>query len=119
MGQKTLFRKVAERMRCDERWAESLTFAVFQELRDRLTPGEAADVDAQLAGRTQDAYLQKDDRAADLQNEDAGGGTLTATQDFKMEIAVEIKHCKVSLETRHYMAGSRQYSVVRRFLWHC
>ena len=27
------------------------------------------------------------------------GGTLTATQDFKMEIAVEIKHCKV--ETRH------------------
>lgn len=35
----------------------------------------------------------------DLQND--CGGTLTATQDFKMEIAVEIKHCKVALETRH------------------
>jgi uncharacterized protein (DUF2267 family) len=43
MDKKTFFRRVAGRMRCDERWAESLTFAVFQELRDRLTPGEAAE----------------------------------------------------------------------------
>lgn len=48
MDKKAFIHRVSERMRCDERWAESLTFAVFQELRDRLTPGEAADVDAQL-----------------------------------------------------------------------
>jgi len=50
MDKKVFFDTVAERVGCDERRAESLTFAVFQELRDRLTPGEAADVDAQLPG---------------------------------------------------------------------
>ena len=39
---------VAERFGCVERRAETLIFAVFQELRDRLTPAEAADVAAQL-----------------------------------------------------------------------
>jgi uncharacterized protein (DUF2267 family) len=48
MDRKVFIKKVAERVGCDERRAESLTFAVFQELRDRLTPGEASDVDAQL-----------------------------------------------------------------------
>ena len=48
MDKKTFMGKVAQRVGCDERRAESLTFAVFQELRDRLTPGEVADVDAQL-----------------------------------------------------------------------
>jgi uncharacterized protein (DUF2267 family) len=48
MDKKTFIEKVAQRVGCDERRAESLTFAVFQELRDRLTPGEVADVDAQL-----------------------------------------------------------------------
>ncbi len=38
----------SERAECDERRAEILTFAVFQELRDRLTPDEAAKVAAQL-----------------------------------------------------------------------
>ncbi len=40
--------EVAERFGCDERRAEILIFAVLQELRDRLTPAEAADVAAQL-----------------------------------------------------------------------
>jgi uncharacterized protein (DUF2267 family) len=48
MDDRTFFRKLSERMRCDERRAEALTFAVFQELRDRLTPAEANDVAAQL-----------------------------------------------------------------------
>jgi len=45
---KTFVRDVADRFGCDERRAETLIFAVFQELRDRLTSVEAADVVAQL-----------------------------------------------------------------------
>ena len=48
MDKNTFLHKVGERVGCDARRAEGLTFAVFQELRDRLTVGEAADVDAQL-----------------------------------------------------------------------
>ena len=48
MDKRSFFEKVAARVGCDPRRAESLTFAVFQELRDRLTADEAADVDAQL-----------------------------------------------------------------------
>ena len=39
---------VATTLGCDARRAEALTFTVFQELRDRLTSKEAADVAAQL-----------------------------------------------------------------------
>ena len=39
---------VAERLGCDAVQAEAVTFAVFQGLRDRLTPKEADDVAAQL-----------------------------------------------------------------------
>jgi uncharacterized protein (DUF2267 family) len=48
MNEKSFIRDVADRAECDERRAEILTFAVFQELRDRLTPNEAAKVAAQL-----------------------------------------------------------------------
>jgi uncharacterized protein (DUF2267 family) len=48
MNERSFVREVAERAVCDERRAETLIFAVFQELRDRLTPQEAADVAAQL-----------------------------------------------------------------------
>jgi uncharacterized protein (DUF2267 family) len=48
MDKFTFIRQVAQRLHCDERRAEGITFAVFQELRDRLTPAEAADVAAQL-----------------------------------------------------------------------
>jgi uncharacterized protein (DUF2267 family) len=39
---------VAGQLGCDRRQAENIVYAVFGELRDRLTPGEAADVAAQL-----------------------------------------------------------------------
>jgi uncharacterized protein (DUF2267 family) len=48
MNDMQFVRQVADRTYGDERRAESLIFAVFQELRDRLTPNEAADVAAQL-----------------------------------------------------------------------
>ena len=46
MKDKTFVRDVADHFGCDDRRAEMLIFAVFQELRDRLTPAEAADVAA-------------------------------------------------------------------------
>ncbi len=48
MKDKLFVGEVAERFGCDERRAEILIFAVFQELRDRLTPVEAADVATRL-----------------------------------------------------------------------
>ena len=48
MKDKVFVGEVADRLGCEERRAEMLIFAVFQELRDRLTPDEAADVEAQL-----------------------------------------------------------------------
>jgi uncharacterized protein (DUF2267 family) len=38
MKGKAFVGEVADRFGCDERRAETLIFAVFQELRDRLTP---------------------------------------------------------------------------------
>jgi uncharacterized protein (DUF2267 family) len=40
--------EVGERLSCDARRAEAVTFAVFHQLRDRLPAKEAADVAAQL-----------------------------------------------------------------------
>ena len=40
--------EVAGRLGCDRHHAENIIYAVFRELRDRLTPREAADVAAQL-----------------------------------------------------------------------
>ena len=48
MNEHAFFRDVAAALRCDERRAESITFVVFQELRQRITPKEVADVAAQL-----------------------------------------------------------------------
>jgi len=48
MDERTFTRQVARRLLCDERRAGGIIFSVLQELRDRLTPGEAADVAAQL-----------------------------------------------------------------------
>lgn len=48
MEEKSFVHEVAELANCDERRAETLIFAVFQELRDRLTPNEAAKVASQL-----------------------------------------------------------------------
>lgn len=48
MKEKSFVREVAQLVDCDERRAETLIFAVFQELRDRLTSNEAAKVASQL-----------------------------------------------------------------------
>jgi uncharacterized protein (DUF2267 family) len=60
MKDKTFVRDVADRFGCDDRRAETLIFAVFQELRDRLTPAEAADVAAQLPASLQMIWLSFD-----------------------------------------------------------
>jgi len=51
MQDKEFFKEIMARVGCDLRRAEALTFAVFQELRDRLTPREASHVAAQLPKR--------------------------------------------------------------------
>jgi uncharacterized protein (DUF2267 family) len=48
MNEKSFVHEVAQLVDCDERRAEAVIFAVFQELRDRLTPNEAAKVASQL-----------------------------------------------------------------------
>ncbi len=48
MNANRFFDMVGLALACDRERAEGLTFAVFQELRDRLTAKEAADVAAQL-----------------------------------------------------------------------
>ena len=48
MTEKTFLEAVAAELRCDLLRAESVSFAVLQELRDRLTASERRDVAAQL-----------------------------------------------------------------------
>lgn len=48
MNEQTFFRGIADALGCDERRAEAVTFAVFGELRDRISPEERRDVHAQL-----------------------------------------------------------------------
>ena len=48
MDERTFVSGVADKLRCDERRAEGIVFAVFGELRDRLSPEERRDVQAQL-----------------------------------------------------------------------
>ena len=48
MDAQRFFNAVADLLACDAARAEAVSFAVFQELRDRLTPTEARDVAAQL-----------------------------------------------------------------------
>lgn len=48
MDEKAFLRNVAGQLLCDENRAEGVTFAVFQELRDRITATEASHVAAQL-----------------------------------------------------------------------
>src|SRR5215470_11008740 len=48
MDERTFLRGIADRLECDDRRAESVTFAVFGELRDRISPEERRDLRAQL-----------------------------------------------------------------------
>ncbi len=60
MDDQTFFHEVAERVASDMRRAEALTFAVFQELRDRITPQEAEHVAAQLPKRLKMMWMSLD-----------------------------------------------------------
>jgi uncharacterized protein (DUF2267 family) len=60
MDELTFMRDVARRLGCDERRAEGVTFAVFQELRDRLPPREAADVASQLPTHLRQLWQEQD-----------------------------------------------------------
>jgi uncharacterized protein (DUF2267 family) len=60
MDDTTFIHEVTRRLGCDERRAEAVTFVVFQELRDRLTPKEAADVAAQLPTRLRLLWQEQD-----------------------------------------------------------
>jgi len=65
MNERTFLREVAHSLRCDERRAESIVFIVFQELRERITPKESADVAAQLPVGLKKLWLENErhDRA--------------------------------------------------------
>ena len=64
MDDHAFFKELSERLGCDLRRAEALTFAVFQELRDRITPREAEHVAAQLPKRLRMMWmsLERPDR---------------------------------------------------------
>jgi uncharacterized protein (DUF2267 family) len=63
MNERHFLQEVAAALRCDERRAESIAFIVFQELRSRITPKEAADVAAQLPTGLKKLWLE--DEVAD------------------------------------------------------
>lgn len=48
MDERVFLRGVVDELGCDERRAEGIVFAVFGELRDRLSPEERRDLQAQL-----------------------------------------------------------------------
>jgi len=56
----SLIESVAHQLGCRAKQAEGLTFAVFQELRDRITPAEAADVAAQLPAPLKRLWLEQE-----------------------------------------------------------
>jgi uncharacterized protein (DUF2267 family) len=58
MNERRFLHEVAEALRCDERRAESIVFIVFQELRVRITPREAAHVAAQLPAGLKKLWLE-------------------------------------------------------------
>jgi len=62
MQDQAFFKDVMGRIGCDLRRAEGLTFAVFQELRDRITPNEALHVNAQHPKRLKMMSLEHPDR---------------------------------------------------------
>jgi CBS domain-containing protein/uncharacterized protein (DUF2267 family) len=56
----SLIREIAQCLGCEHRQAEGMAFAVLQELRDRLTPKEAADVAAQLPAQVKPLWLEQE-----------------------------------------------------------
>ena len=66
MDERTFLRAVSGMLGCDERRAEAVTFAVFGELRDRISPEERRDVQAQLPAGLKRLWApgDRDDRPA-------------------------------------------------------
>jgi uncharacterized protein (DUF2267 family) len=58
MTEQAFFDSVAAALRCDRQRAEAVSFVVLRELRDRLTPNEAADVASQLPGQLKRLWLE-------------------------------------------------------------
>lgn len=52
--------EVERRLACDQRRADAVTFAVFQELRERITPEEAMHVASQLPHELKEMLLQNE-----------------------------------------------------------
>jgi len=65
MKERAFFTQVATALLCDAARAEALSFVVLQELRERITPKEAADVAAQLPAGLKRLWLENEraDRA--------------------------------------------------------
>jgi uncharacterized protein (DUF2267 family) len=61
MQDQAFFKDVMERVGCDLRRTEALTFAVFQELRDSITPQGARHVAAQLPKRLKMMWMSLED----------------------------------------------------------
>jgi uncharacterized protein (DUF2267 family) len=60
MDKSRFIHEVADRLRCDKSRAEALIFAVFQELRQRITQKEAFDVAAQLPSGLKAMWLENE-----------------------------------------------------------
>lgn len=60
MDEERFFHEVRGRLGVDEERAKKVTGAVFQELRDRLTPKEASDLNAQLPMGLRELWLEND-----------------------------------------------------------
>lgn len=61
MDRKTFIRGVSASLACDEARAEAITLIVFQELRGRITPREAADAAAQMPLSLRELWLDGED----------------------------------------------------------
>jgi uncharacterized protein (DUF2267 family) len=66
MDERTFLHAIGDALGCDERRAESVTFAVFGELRDRISPEERRDVQAQLPSALKRLWAagEREDRPA-------------------------------------------------------
>jgi uncharacterized protein (DUF2267 family) len=66
MDERTFLHAIGDALGCDERRAESVTFAVFGELRDRISPEERRDVQAQLPSALKRLWVagEREDRPA-------------------------------------------------------
>jgi uncharacterized protein (DUF2267 family) len=99
MDTKTFLQVVAKHFACDEQRAEAVSFAVFQELRDRLTPKEASDVAAQLSHDLKRMWLENErpDRPVSRTHTEEFIGhlrrRLALTDDRESRRAVEAVFC--------------------------